>query len=274
MTPTLDRALAAAATLVAAAFTLATWERWRLRRRPQELAWSVSLAWFTVGAGALWWGFARGWSTASFRTFYLAGAIVNVPWLALGTVYLQWGARIGDRVRTALIALTGLACGVMAEAPFRAVVPRDTLPEGRAVFGVWPRALAAVGSGVAAIVIFVGAVWSVVGFVRRRSAPAHRVVGTVLIALGTAILSGSGALAGRVGADRAFVLTLLVGVVVLFAGFLSANGAPPRPQLAVILEAPHRIARDAAPGPSTDASAGSSTDSSTGPLTQSSQTTT
>ena len=41
---------------------------------------------------------ARGWSAASFRVFYLAGAILNVPWLALGTVYLLAGQQIGDRV--------------------------------------------------------------------------------------------------------------------------------------------------------------------------------
>jgi hypothetical protein len=40
--------------------------------------------------------------------------------------------------------------------------------------------------------------------------------------------SHSGTLAGRLGKDRAFAVTLLVGIVVLFAGFLVS---PSRKQL-------------------------------------------
>ena len=54
-------------------------------------------------------------------------------------------------------------------------------------------------------------------------------VGNVLIAVGTLILSASGTLAGRLGKDRAFAVTLLVGIVVLFAGFLVASTHPRRP---------------------------------------------
>jgi pilus assembly protein TadC len=42
----------------------------------------------------------------------------------------------------------------------------------------------------------------------------------VLIALGTLVLSASGSLAGRFGEERAFTITLSVGVVILFVGFL------------------------------------------------------
>jgi hypothetical protein len=37
------------------------------------------------------------------------------------------------------------------------------------------------------------------------------------------VLSASGTLAGRLGEDRAFAVTLLVGIVVLFSGFLVAS---------------------------------------------------
>jgi hypothetical protein len=83
--PAIDRALAAAATLIAASFTLLIVDRYLRRRRPQDFAWAVSLALFCLGSGALWWGFACGWTRASFRVFYLAGAVLNVPWLALGS---------------------------------------------------------------------------------------------------------------------------------------------------------------------------------------------
>jgi hypothetical protein len=45
----------------------------------------------------------------------------------------------------------------------------------------------------------------------------------VLVAVGAAVLSASGSLAGRLGADTSFAVTLTVGISVLFAGFLVAS---------------------------------------------------
>ncbi len=241
----LDVALAAAATLIAVAFTLSTLDRWLRRQRPQELAWTVSLALFALGSGALWWGFARGWSGASFRVFYLCGAILNVPWLALGSIHLvspRWGAII----HRWLVWLSGLATGVMFVAPMKGAVPTRELPVGKVLFGAWPRVLAAVGSGVAALVILGVAVVTTARLARRRAGPGHRVIGNLLIAFGTLVLSASGTIAGRLGESRAFVVTLLVGTVVLFAGFIVANGRARRP-FALVMAEPARRAAPATP---------------------------
>ena len=238
----MNAALAAAATLVAVGFALSTFDRWLRRRRPHELAWSVSLALFALGAGALWWAEVRGWSLASFRLFYLAGAVLNVPWLALGTVYLLAGSALGDRVRWWLVLLSGLSVGVVLFAPTRTGVSGKELPTGKAVFGVAPRVLAAVGSGVAAVVIIAGAVWSVYRVARHRvpslpdahrtaGSPGHLVAGNLLIACGTGVLSASGTVAGRLGKDTAFAVTLLIGISLLFAGFLVASTARRGPTL-------------------------------------------
>ncbi len=234
----MNAALAAAASLVAVAFCLSTLDRWLRRRRPHELAWTVSLALFALGSLALWWAESAGWGLGSFRVFYLAGAVLNVPWLALGTVYLLAGERVGNRVRWWLVFLSGLTVGIVGFAPTKVGVSGGELPTGKEVFGVAPRVLAAVGSGVAALVIIVGALWSAWRVLRgrnpslgaQRSVPAPRrlVWGNVLIAVGTLVLSGSGSLAGRLGKDRAFAVTLLVGIVILFAGFLVASATRPR----------------------------------------------
>ena len=121
----------------------------------------MSLALFALGAGALWWAEVVGWSLVTFRVFYLAGAVLNVPWLALGTVYLLAGRAVGDRARWWLVLLSGFSAGVVLFAPTRTSVSGTELPTGKDVFGVAPRILAAVGSGVAALVIVVGALWSV-----------------------------------------------------------------------------------------------------------------
>jgi hypothetical protein len=215
-------ALAAAAGLVALAFALSTLERWLDRRRRHELAWTVALAMFTLGAGALWLGASNGWNPATFRIFYLFGAILNVPWLALGTVELLGGPRWGRPCTAGLALLSAFAAGVMAVTPFVGPIVAAELPEGSDVFAALPRILAAVCSGGAALVIIGGALWSAWRVVRGRRRGA---AGNVLIAAGTLVLSASGTLNARLGAETAFSVTLLTGVSILFAGFLVATSA-------------------------------------------------
>ncbi len=234
---TLNTALAAVSGLVSLAFGLATLDRWTRRRRPHELAWTVAMALFFVAAMSLWWAEARGWSASSFRMFFAFGAVINVPWLALGTVYLLAGRRAGDAVMRVLLVFSGFALGAVVMAPVSGVIEPDVLPTGKEHFGALPRVLAAVGSSVPAVVIFAGAAWSAWRVVRganpaltsaavRNVTSAGRLaLGNILIAAGAAILSASGTFAGRLGADTSFAVTLSGGISVLFAGFLVASNA-------------------------------------------------
>jgi hypothetical protein len=192
---------------------------------------------FFVAAMSLWWAEARGWSTASFRMFFAFGAVVNVPWLGLGTVYLLGGRRAGDVTMRSLLVFTGFALGVVLTAPIHGVIDPHVMPTGKEHFDALPRVLAAVGSAVPAVVIFAGAAWSAWRVLRGATpavtasatrsvfSPRRLALGNVLIALGAAILSASGTFSGRLGADRSFAITLALGIAVLFAGFLVASNA-------------------------------------------------
>src|SRR5437763_6512898 len=148
----LQSALAAGATLVACAFALSTFERWLERRRRHELAWSLALAFFAVGAAFLWVGASTGWSVPVFRGFYLFGAVANVPILGLGTLYLLGGRRRGDRWATVVALAVAFAAGVVVAAPARPILVPGRLPQGSQVFGPLPRIVAAVASAGGALV--------------------------------------------------------------------------------------------------------------------------
>lgn len=241
-TVTLTTALAAGSSLVSLAFGLSTLDRWMRRKRPHELAWTVAMALFLVAAMSLWWAGARGWSPVSFRIFFGFGAVVNVPWLGLGTVYLLAGKRAGDTVMRWLLVFSGFAIGVVISSPLHGTVDGTTMPTGKEHFGVLPRVLAAVGSAVPATVIFAGAAWSAwrvlrgstpavtASAVRNVFSPRRLALGNILIAAGALVLSASGTFSGRLGADRSFAVTLTVGIVVLFAGFLVASNATAAPR--------------------------------------------
>jgi len=225
-------ALAAFASLVASGFALVTADRWHRRRQVHHGAWTIAMVLFAVGSFSLWWATSTGWSDGVFRVFFTAGAVLNVSWLALGSIALLAGDRAAVMIGRVIALLSAFAIGVMAVAPTKKDFIATEFPQARDHFGVLPRTLAAVGSGLPALIIIAGAVWSIVRLVSRRS-PAlagvqrrnlvttpRLVVSNVLIAIGTLVLSASGSLAGRLGEEQAFTVTLSVGVVILFVGFM------------------------------------------------------
>ena len=113
-------------------------------------------------------------------------------------------------------------------------VSGTAVPVASHTFGALPRALAGIGSGVGATVILLGALVSGIRYARDRTAPglARRAAANALIALGTLVLSSGGLVQGFLGHDEAFVSSLVAGIVVLYAGFLVAEGRRPTPAAA------------------------------------------
>ncbi|MEI7624179.1 MAG: hypothetical protein WCJ88_11530, partial [Actinomycetes bacterium] len=100
---------------------------------------------------------------------------------------------------------------------------------------------AAIGSGVAALVIIGGALWSAWRLFRIRQsgldtrahaagAPSPRriAVANVFIAIGTLILSAGGLLNSVVNEMDGFAISLVAGISVIFLGFLiTSSGSVP-----------------------------------------------
>jgi hypothetical protein len=151
--------------------------------------------------------------------------VLNVPWLAMGTVFLLASTVVARRCQWVLVLASGFAAGVVLSAPM-ATVHGDAIPVGKDVFDALPRVLAAVGSGVGAVVILGGAVVSGVRYARDRSTPEHGRLAAAngLIALGTLVLSSGGLVQGVVGHDEAFTLSLAVGISIVYGGFVLASG--------------------------------------------------
>lgn len=278
---TLHAALAAAATLVSLAFALCTLERHLARRARaggaaraggvpaagdgprHELVWTISLLLFSAGSIGLWAGAAVGWNEVTFKAFYLFGAVLNVPFLALGTVYLLGGRRTGDRWTAVVSLLAAFAAGIVIQAPLLASLDPEVLPRGPAVFGPGPRIAAAVGSGVASLVIVGGALWSAARLVRARRAerrsraaasgaavparphaiaPGRLAVANLCIATGTLVAAAAGLFNSVLNEMDAFAVALVAGITIVFAGFLLTASAPEPPEIEWHPPAPARPA--------------------------------
>jgi hypothetical protein len=204
-------------TLVSGAFAVAVALRYARKRRPSHLAWAVGLLLFAVAALCGFLARTSGATDTEYRLFYLFGAIANVAWLALGTIFIV-APRYGRMALAAVLGLTAVAAYAVFTTPVDIAVAVDTgrgFPDGSL-----PRILAGIGSGVGSIVLIGGALWSAWVFLRRRD-QGRRALANVIIAVGVFIAAAGGTVAFT-GASGVLELTNLLGVSVMFVGFLLA----------------------------------------------------
>ncbi|MDQ3932503.1 MAG: hypothetical protein M3252_06685 [Actinomycetota bacterium] len=105
----------AAAVAVAALFSVTLVRRYFVRGRTNRalLYWAAALGMFCLATGALAYGATAGWSSGSFRFYYLFGGVLTVPWLALGTV--ETTARDPGALR--VLGATSFGVAAMLAAP-------------------------------------------------------------------------------------------------------------------------------------------------------------
>jgi hypothetical protein len=69
------------------------------------LCWAIGIAWYGIASGADAFGQIAGWGEATYRIWYLAGALMAAAWLGLGEVYLLRATGLGE------VAAAGLFLG-------------------------------------------------------------------------------------------------------------------------------------------------------------------
>jgi hypothetical protein len=204
-------------TLVSGAFAVAVAFQFLRKRRPALLAWAIGLSLFTVAAFMGFLARTGGATEVEYRLFYLFGAIANVAWLALGTILIV-APQIGRAAAAFVVALTGIAVYAVFATPVDLAVAVDTgrgFPDGSL-----PRILAGIGSGLGSLVLIAGALWSAWVFLRRRH-QGRRALANAIIAAGV-FIAAAGGTAAFTGASGILELTNLIGVSVMFVGFLLA----------------------------------------------------
>ena len=206
---------AALSALVSAVFAAVMAARYLKRRRPHQLAWTIGLSMFAAAAAAGALARMSGATATEYRIFYLFGAILNVAWLALGTLFLL-APRIARWAVWAVAALTVIAAGAVFMSPVDLTAAVDT---GRGFeTAPLPRILAGIGSGLGSLILIGGALWSAWVFLRRRH-EGRRAIGNVIIAAGV-LVAAVGGTAAFTGASGVVEWTNFAGVALIFLGFL------------------------------------------------------
>jgi hypothetical protein len=122
--------------------------------RAHRYAWAGGLLTFAAAAGAMAWGTAHGWDAASFRVYYLSGALLSAPLLGIGSLELagkRWAAPVG-------LAYAGLAVGIAAAMDVHGSFGSSRVPHAQDHLDVLPRVVAIAGSSLGTVAVVVVAV--------------------------------------------------------------------------------------------------------------------
>ena len=212
------------AAVIATLFFVDLARRYRASPRPHTAAYTAGIGFFALATWALFVGTVTGWTSASYRTFFLFGAIVNIPVLALGSMFLVVGKRAGHTMLMLLFPFFAISIPMTVSQPFDAApLPADGVPGGRELwtemFG--PRLWAAIGGGMGATIIIALALVSVVRFWNRNR---RLVWGNLIIVAGTLVAATGGTILAF-GIDWGFSASLLVSAALIWTGFRVAVGA-------------------------------------------------
>ncbi|CAN5470725.1 hypothetical protein BH23ACT9_BH23ACT9_01720 [soil metagenome] len=188
------------------------------RRTDHALAWAISLFLFGLGHVAVLIGITAGWSAPTFGVYWLSGALLNVPFLAIGQLHLM------DRKRSVLWwTFAGLA--VVWNVAFTITATYDTaalaaatgVPSGESIIGgTTAYALLRPMTWTFAIVVL-GCAWS--AFRMRKWALLLIAVGTTVAAAGSSVIGSD--------VDYLFPVLSAVGVGLMYVGFRTVS-APAR----------------------------------------------
>jgi hypothetical protein len=221
--------------LVAATIALvfaALLARQLLRRwRWHEAAWLLALLMFAAASAAMFFGVARGWRTSDFRLYWLFGAVLNVPFLFAGEVYLLSPMRrAGHLFSVLLLAASGFAAWKVWTAAVHAGPLVASLPLGKDVFGdgSLPYRLAQYYSLPTYFLLLAGLVWSVLQMQGKRELK-NRAEGTFGIAIGATIVAIGSGIGAAFHVVPLFSVSLAAGIAVMFWGFLRASRPGRRP---------------------------------------------
>lgn len=217
--------------LVTAVFAFIVMRSWWQKRRPHLFAWGFGLTlYFVASLAQVWLKFD--WNPTLYRVWYWAGALMIPPWLGQGTVFLL--VRRGSIAKNsfaALVIVSAMTFVWMFITPLTPPVPwpvgSDLVSLTDAImppFSGSVRAFVPITNGVGTLMLIGGAVYSARLF-GEKGIMRNRAIGNWFIAAG-GILPASGGYFIRLGQTEFKYTADLLGVILIFVGYLFATHVP------------------------------------------------
>ncbi len=220
-------------TLVTFAFAAAVFARFLRRRGTHLLIWAIGLLFFGIGTLAeVILGFT--FNSLVLKFWYLSGAMLTAAWLGQGTIHLLVRkGRLAWILTGLLTAVSILAASLILLSPLSPAAPAYQLTQ--AISSQYKQFLTR-GSLTILLTILLniygtltlvgGAIYSAIIFWRKRVL-LNRMIGNILIAAGAMAPAMAGSFV-RMGLVDALYLSELIGVVLMYIGFIQSTTVPAR----------------------------------------------
>ncbi len=220
-------------TLVTFAFAAAVFARFLKRRGPHLLLWTIGLLFYGIGTlSEVILGFT--FSGLVLKLWYLSGAMLTAAWLGQGTIHLLVRKRgVAWTLTGVLTAVSLLAATLILLAPLTPAAAsynvtmaissqyKDILTRGGLTL-----ALTILLNIYGTLTLVGGAIYSAFIFWRKRVL-FNRMIGNVLIAIGAIAPAMAGSFV-KMGLVDALYMSELIGVVLMYIGFIQATTVPAR----------------------------------------------
>ena len=226
------------ATGIAALFAAMLLRQFLARRGQAQLMWAIAMGMFAIASAAVTIGVASGWTSTLYAIYWAFGAVLNVAFLAGGELVLLFRKPwVRWAVWLVLIFATAYTFAILSGADMADDALAVQLPRGIKVLGDGTPAhrLAQLVAYPAYFILLFGTLWSAAKMRGRRELR-DRFVGTLLIAIGATVVAAGAAFAAT-GVLAGFIGTLVVGICVMFWGFLRASKPVVVPEAAAAVEA-------------------------------------
>lgn len=220
-------------TLVSFVFAASVLNRYRYKQGKHLLYWGIGLVFYGLGTLSEVIS-AFTFNPLVLKIWYLTGAMLTAAWLGQGTIFLLVRKRgVADALATALIVVSLLSFVLVMFAPVNAQ-SAATYDVSRALSEQYKEIL--VRNGLVTLLTISLNIYGTIGLVGgaiysaylfwRKKVLLNRVVGNILIAAGALMpaMAGSFVKAGLV--DWLYA-SELIGVVLMYAGFLQATSTRP-----------------------------------------------
>jgi hypothetical protein len=220
-------------TLRTFAFAAAVFARYLKRHGPHLLLWTIGLLFFGIGTlSEVILGFT--FSGLMLKLWYLSGAMLTAAWLGQGSLHLLVRKRgVAWTLTGILTAVSLLAAVLILSASLTPAAASYDV--SMAISSQYKDILTRSGLTIlltillniyGTLTLVGGAIYSAIIFWRKRVL-FNRMIGNVLIAAGAMAPAMAGSFV-KMGLADALYLSELIGVVVMYIGFIQATAVPAR----------------------------------------------
>jgi hypothetical protein len=220
-------------TIVTFAFATAVFIRYLRRGGPHLLMWTIGLLFYGIGTLAEVW-LAFSFNGLVLKLWYLSGAMLTAAWLGQGSVHLLVRRRgLAWTLTGILTAVSLLAASLVLSSSLTPAASAYKLTQ--AISSQYKDILLRGGATTALTIILNiygtlalvgGALYSAIIFFRKHVL-VNRMIGNVLIAIGALAPAMAGSFV-KLGLVDGLYLSELIGVVLMYIGFIKATTAPAR----------------------------------------------